>query len=173
MKMLIDEFLSQYDVAKRYQIDIQASVEAVYPTVRQLDFGNSALIRWLFKFRGLPQDCSNLEGLKKTGFVILAEEPPREMVLGLVGRFWRLAGDIQNIEVQEFQAFNRPGYAKAVWNFSLQPADENITRLSTETRICCTDKISLRKFRFYWYFIGPFSGFIRKEILKAIKRKVE
>lgn len=172
MKMLIDKFLTEYDVAKRYQINIQAPAETVYPAVRQLDVGNSALIRWLFRLRGLPQDCLNLEGLAKSGFVILAEESPHEMVLGLVGRFWKLAGGIQNIGAQEFQAFNRPGYAKAVWNFSLHQTEENNTRLSTETRVYCTDERSRGKFKKYWTVVAPFSGLIRKEILKTIKRKV-
>lgn len=168
----MDQFLSQYDVAKRYQIDIQAPVEAVYPLIRQLDVSNSALIRWLFRLRGLPQGCLNLEGLTKTGFVILAEKPPREMVLGLAGRFWRLAGDIQHIKAQEFQAFNPPGYAKAAWNFSLHQTEENNTQLSTETRVYCMDERSREKFKKYWMVIGPFSGLIRKEILRTIKRKV-
>jgi hypothetical protein len=94
------------------------------------------------------------------------------MVLGLVGRFWTLGGDLKKIDAESFKAFDTAGYAKAVWNFSLLP-DGPATRLSTETRIKCTDAESRRRFGFYWTFIQPFSGLIRREMLGLIKRKAE
>jgi hypothetical protein len=45
--------------------------------------------------------------------------------------------------------------------------------LTTETRIKCLDNESRRSFGFYWMFIQPFSGLIRMEMLRAIKRKAE
>jgi hypothetical protein len=171
--MLIDEFLPQYDVAKRYQIDIQASAEAVYPFARQLDFSNSPLIRTLFRIRGLPQQSLHIEGLLKNGFIFLDEKENKEMLLGLAGRFWVLSGDIQRLTPDGFRQFHHPGYAKAVWNFFLYQHSENITRLITETRVYCPDERSRKKFLRYWRLIGPFSGLIRREILKTIKNKAE
>jgi hypothetical protein len=98
--------------------------------------------------------------------------PGREMLLGLVGKFWTLKGDLKKIDADSFKAFETPGYAKAVWNFALRP-DGNDVRLTTETRIRCTDADSRRRFGFYWTFIRPFSGLIRMEMLRVIKNKAE
>ncbi|EGH05146.1 hypothetical protein PSYAE_24927, partial [Pseudomonas amygdali pv. aesculi str. 0893_23] len=49
---------------------------------------------------------------------------------------------------------------------------DGLTRLVTETRVQCLDAVALRQFRPYWYLIRPFSGLIRRRVLKAIQRKV-
>lgn len=55
------------------------------------------------------------------------------------------------------------------WNFSFKPIG-NETLVSTETRILCLDEASKKKFKRYWFFIKPFSGFIQKEILKLLEK---
>jgi len=114
-----------------------------------------------------------LNGLQKIGFVILGELPNQELVLGLIGRFWSLRGDLQKIDPNAFKKFDRAGFAKAVWNFSLSPQPNGGTRVKTETRIHCLDVGSYQRFRRYWLVIGPFSGLIRKEILRALKKQTE
>jgi hypothetical protein len=183
--MLIDEFLPAYDAAERHQIDIGGSAERIYAVARKLDLSGSTWVRWLFRLRGLPALFLprrkarleglglTLEGLLKNGFILLGETPPREIVLGLVGKFWTSSGCIQRLDAAGFSSFAAPGYAKAVWNFSLSPQSQGITRLCTETRVLCLNETSRRQFRFYWMFIRPFSGLIRMEALRAIKRQVE
>jgi hypothetical protein len=180
--MLIDEFLPKFDVFERHQIDIRASSEQVYATVRELDMSNSILIRGFFRLRGLPTLFSSrkksqqglglkLEGLLQSGLVLLSENSPQELALGLAGKFWTTSGCIQRLDATGFQNFTAPGYAKAVWNFSLSPLRDGMTRLSTETRVLCLDETSRRRFRFYWLFIQPFSGLVRREALRAIKQQ--
>lgn len=183
--MLIDEFLPAYDAIARHQIDIHSPAERVYAAACKLDLSGSAWVRWLFRLRGLPalflphakqkQEGLGLtlDGLLKNGFILLSETPPREIVLGLVGKFWTFSGCIQHLDKAEFLGFTTPNYAKAVWNFFLSPQTEGITRLFTETRVLCLDETSRRRFRFYWVFIRPFSGLVRMEALRAIKRQAE
>lgn len=183
--MLIDEFLPVYDALERHQIDIHGSAERVYAAARKLDLSGSACARWLFRLRGLPALFFSsaksrheglgltLDGLLKNGFILLDESPPREIVLGLVGKFWSSSGCIQRLDTAGFLSFSTPDYAKAAWNFSLSPQMEGITRLVTETRVRCLDETSRRRFGFYWMFIRPFSGLIRMEALRAIKRQAE
>lgn len=45
--------------------------------------------------------------------------------------------------------------------------------LSTETRIKCFGSAALWKFRPYWSLVRPFSGLIRKAILKQVKTAAE
>jgi hypothetical protein len=181
--MRIDEFLPKYDVTEHHQIDIHAPAGQVYAAIRALDLRSSRLIRGLFALRGFPALFSaqrktqpglglTLEGLFKSGFVLLGETPPQELLLGLVGKFWTSSGCIQRLDASEFQNFTKPGFAKAVWNFVLTPQPNGITKLSTETRVLCLDETSRRRFRFYWLFIRPFSGLTRIEVLRAIKRQV-
>ena len=183
--MLIDEFLPVYDAVERHQIDIYDSAEQVYAAARKLDLSGSVWVRWLFRLRGAPTIFFSraksqqeglglsLEGLLKNGFILLGESPPREIVLGLVGKFWTSSGCIQRLDAAEFSSFTTPNYAKAVWNFFLSPQADGTTRLLTETRVLCLDETSRRRFRLYWTFIRPFSGLIRMEALRAIKRQAE
>lgn len=171
--MQIDLFAPHYDVAERHQTLIRAPTERVYQAVRSLDLSRSRLVRSLFRLRGMSDECLTLDGLLKMGFVLLDEVPNRELVLGLVGRFWLPSGEIQIVEAKDFRSFERSGYAKAVWNFSVEPQGAGVTRLATETRVFCLDEQSRRKFRLYWLFIMPFSGIIRREALRAVKRAAE
>ena len=182
---LIDQFLPTYDLAKHHRIDIQAPVEWVYTAVQHMDLGHSPIVRWLLLLRGLPslilspdrpkenRNPLTLAGLQKSGFILLGERPGRELLLGIVGRFWTPAGGILRIDAAEFQDFERSGYAKVAWSFSLSPRNDDITRLSTETRIQCLDAASRRRFRLYWLLVGPFSGLILSESLRARKRQAE
>ena len=170
---LIDDYAPEYDVASRHHVDVRATPEAVYEAARTLDLSRSWLVRTLFRLRGLPTDRLDLEGFLVFGFVLLDERPQQELLLGLIGRFWTLRGHLQRFEPSVFAAFDQPGFAKAAWTFFVDPQPEGFVRLSTETRVQCTDAASLRQFRRYWRVVGPFSGLIRKEMLRVIKREAE
>ncbi|MGC1786888.1 MAG: hypothetical protein WA718_09140, partial [Terriglobales bacterium] len=115
-------------------------------------------------------------------FVILNEIPDNELVIGVAGRFWRPdGGRCMDLKAPDFIDFSRTGHAKAAWNFKLHEASPETeteteirtTILSTETRIQCYGRAALWKFRTYWTLVGPFSGLIRKAILKHVKTQAE
>ncbi len=62
---------------------------------------------------------------------------------------------------------------KMMWNFYFKEVAENKTLVSTETRVSCLTKKSKMLFSLYWFFIKPFSGIIRMEMLRLIKQKAE
>lgn len=171
--MLIDEFLPQFDFAEHHGISINAPAESVYAAIRTLDLSNSKVIRGLFRLRGLPASGLSLKGLLRMGFIPLGENPSQELLLGVVGKFWTRTADLQRLDPDDFREFDRAGYAKAAWNFALAPQNEGRTRLTTETRIYCTDPNSRRRFRLYWSVIGPFSAWIRRESLRILKDRLE
>ena len=76
------------------------------------------------------------------------------------------------LTADDFTEFSRPGYAKVAWNFKLRADSTESTVLSTETRIKCFGA-AFWKFRLYWTVVGPFSGLMRKAILKQIKTAAE
>jgi hypothetical protein len=176
--MLIDDFLNIYDVHERHRIIVHAPVEKVYAAVRRLDLSRAKLSMFLFRLRGLPAGrsaptCFTLDDFLKMRFILLGEKPNEELLLGLVGRFWTPSGELRRLDAEGYRNFNEPGFAKAVWNFSVSEQSHGSVLLETETRVYCLDNVSRRWFRLYWLFIGAFSGVIRREVLQAIKRNAE
>jgi hypothetical protein len=179
--MLIDEFMQTYDFDEKHETIVRASAETVYAALNSFDFNESMVIRWLFRFRGLASKNScdttektlTLRDMTKFGFVILGEKPNEEILFGLVGKFWKPTGDLQKINAEDFLDFDKSGYAKAIWNFALTESTAKETRLTTETRVRRADDASRSQFGFYWTFIKPFSGWIRREALRLAKEKAE
>ncbi len=184
--MLIDAFLPSYQAHERHEIEVAAPPETVFAALRHMDYRASLVIRVLFALRGLPaffrdrrarpQPAAlglDLPGLLKSGFILLGEIPNQEIVLGLIGKFWTATGCVQKVTTQQFLEFTTPDFAKAVWNFSVKPLTASRTLLATETRVLCTGERSQRRFRWYWLFVRPFSGWIRMEALRCLKKHVE
>lgn len=172
--------MPQFDKAAAYSISIHATPRHIYDAVRHADFSGSLLTRILFSLRSVDLTFSkkhrlnsSIDGLLRNGFILLEENSPHEIVLGLVGKFWTVSGCIQRIDSAEFIPFAHAGFAKVAWNFLITLQADGTTILSTETRIRCTDAVSRKKFFRYWFFIGPFSGLIRREMLRTIKRHIE
>jgi hypothetical protein len=176
--MLIDDFLPVYDVRKQHHTMVRAPIDKVYAAVRRLDISQAKLSIFLLRLRGIPtgisaSSCFTLNDFLKMRFILLGEKPNEELLLGVVGRFWTLSGELRRLDSDGFRNFNEPGFAKAVWNFSLSSRSDNSVLLETETRVHCTDDASRRRFRLYWLLIGAFSGLIRREVLRALKQSAE
>ena len=171
--MLIHKALPRYDEREYHQIEISGDRTEVYQTVRALDFSDSLLIRTLFRLRGLPATATNLDGLLQVGFLLVDEIPDEEFVLGRVGKFWTVRAHIRQLDAVQYGEFSQRGYAKLAWNFAIRESPPGLVRLSTETRIVCTDDHSKSRFKLYWFLIGRFSGLTRKEMLRVVKRKIE
>jgi hypothetical protein len=171
--VLIDDLLPEYDFFERHSTNVAAAPEPVYEIARRLDMSGSHVIRLLFRLRGLPAAALNLDGLRALGFSILAERPGQELVLGLVGRFWTRSAGLLPVGASGFREFNQPGHAMAAWNFRVSARPGGGTRLSTETRVRCTDAASRLSFRCYWLVVRPFSGLIRRVMLREVKRQAE
>ena len=90
----------------------------------------------------------------------------------MIGRFWKPKGDIVELDASAFHGFAEPGYAKAVWNYTVEVGRGGL-ELATETRVACTDPSVRPAFRRYWRVVGPFSGLIRRRTLTLIKDEAE
>ena len=176
----IDEFLPLYDVSASYEIRINAPPCLVYQCVLRSDFNKQWVVRLLMTIRTGKQPPRNRvpsdlpQRLQGTGFVVLAEVPGEELLIGVAGKFWRPdGGRCLDLTAGDFGRFARVGHAKVAWNFRLRTESPNCMVLSTETRIKCFGRAALWKFRLYWSLVGPFSGLIRKAILKQVKTEAE
>jgi hypothetical protein len=180
--VLIDRFLPDYDVVEHHAVDINAPVDEAYRAVKELDLARSPIVLALLFARGLPHLFTGavkpkrrlgLDEIVESGFVVLVEEPDRELVLGIVGKFWQLSSGVHRIEPDEFIGFDAPGLAKAAWNFVVSARPGGGSRVETETRVVCTDDDARRQFSRYWWLIGRFSALIRRIVLGQIKREAE
>lgn len=177
---LLESWLPDFDFVEQHAIMIRSDPSLVYETVRDLDFRDVPVIRALFALRSLPGLLQRpakklgmtLQDLEKSGFRILDEKPAEELVIGVIGKFWKPSGQIVSFQADRFRSFQESGFAKGAWNFRVDQAEDGC-RLSTETRVRCLGEDARRQFGRYWFFIGPFSGLIRTAMLKAIRKKVE
>jgi hypothetical protein len=171
--MLIDEFLPEYDFVEVHQVAVAAPAGTIDPLIRDLDVRASLIARVLFALRGMPRGYLTLDGLEGAGFRVLADQPGEEIVIGLIGKFWKPRGELLKFDPVEFRTLAPKGYAKAAWNFTMRPIGGERTEVRTETRVSCPDESSRRAFSRYWRLVRPFSGLIRQEILRLIKRSSE
>jgi len=170
--MKIDELLPRFDFSEYHATRIDAPPAKIWDAIRHGDFAIHPIVRLLLRLRGLgrsaPQAFS-LDLFLKRGFHLLAEDPPRELVLGIEGPFWKPACKLR--DHLDANAFREPvprGVARGAWNFAVHPDGT----VSTETRVLCADD-ARAKFAAYWLFVRPFSGLIRRLMLRTIRRAVE
>lgn len=188
--MLIDEYLPRFDAVERHGLSIHANPTRVWAALRTADFGRSPLMATLLGLRALPSLLAaprhtlrrlrerrtaplTLDAFFSRGFVVLEEQPGREMVIGLEGRFWTPAGDLRPTDARRFREALAPGLARVAWDFRAEPLPDGRLRLTTETRVLCADAATRRRFRAYWLIVRPGSGLIRRAMLRAIRRAAE
>ena len=161
--MLLSEVLPEYDVRKRHAIRLDAPPDRVWDAIHETTLGDLRVARTLFRLRGLPS-ARDRGILELEGFQRLAEAPGRELVVGAVGKPWSPRGGL--VRGADPRTFREPGYALMAFNIT-----HDGTTLATETRVLCTDSGSRRLFRLYWLVVGPFSGIVRNDWLRAIERR--
>lgn len=183
--MRLDEVMPRYDVASAHQIAVNALPERAYDAFLRITPAEMPLARLLFAARSLPglvcgrpvlpagTSESLLGQMRRAGFLVLALEPDREIVLGAIGRFWRPTAALRrDIDPASFITFTEPGFARAAMNVLVEPAGWGCT-VRTETRIALPDEQTRRAFRRYWRLIGPGSALVRRDVLRAVKRRAQ
>lgn len=111
------------------------------------------------------------EALGEDGpWVLLADEPGVEVVLGLL---WRPpAGGVKR-PAAAFDAFAEPGFTKVAWSITVTPFGPDRSLLTTETRTAATDAATRRRFLLLWRVMAPFASLLRRQVLIAIKAEAE
>ncbi len=186
--MMLDELMPRFQFHEVHSVVIRAQPPQVFAAIKAVTPAEMMLVGALFALRALPSRLLGrgpgirpapgrplLEQALQGGFVMLAEAPGQEIVLGTVGAFWALRGgpSVRLASAREFVDFTSPGYAKAAMNFSVEPVDKGRTRLRTETRILPTDPTARKRFARYWRIVHAGSALIRRMWLGAIKRRAE
>jgi hypothetical protein len=188
--MLLDNFMPLYQFNEVQSIIFRSNSTNILNAVRDVTPKEIPFLFELFWLRGLPsfiilgkrykfsinRKRPLFEQFLASGFILLAEEEMRELVVGGIGQFWKLWGGSFPIiaDTEEFLSFNTPNYAKAAINFYVhQDHRDDCVKVSTETRFYVPDQITLKKFARYWFLIHTFSAFSRRMWLRAIKYRIE
>lgn len=151
MAFLIDKYLPEYTYNEYHEKVINASAEKCFEVTKNLDMGESMITRYLMRLRGLPARDLTLQGfIKNICFTYREEDFNKEFVIDASQKNTRI-----------------------IWNFCFTAIEENKTVVSTETRILCLAKRTKILFSVYWFFVKPFSGIIRMEMLRLIRKKAE
>ncbi len=184
--LLLHQQLPAYEARLFTAVVVDAPPETTYAAVRALDPEQVArsfpLMTVLGRLRALPAKLRRspaapgaLSADEATeAFVVLDEEPGREFVVGMIGKFMALTElEFRRIEPAGFAGFTEPGYGKCAVNFRVVPYGVDASLLSTETRTATTDPDSAARFRRYWRFVGPFAGLIMRRWLRLAKQDAE
>jgi hypothetical protein len=184
----LDQFAPVYQFSEFHSIRITAPKEQVYRALKQVTAEEIVFFRTLTWFRRLgrpgPEGILNppphvplLDVATRTSFLVLAEEPDREVVLGTLAsapRGWRPTGKPTPDGFKAlFVTTTTPGFASATMNFRIEDASPTACMLTTETRVYASDASTRRRFALYWRVIYPGSALIRRMWLRAIARRAE
>ena len=179
---LLDWFMPAYDVVERHRIRVAAPAAVTLAAARDLDAFDAPVIRAVFKGRELmlgatPDKRARSQGLladmQSLGWVVLADTPGRELVVGAVTKPWESNPVFRPVPAETFASFDEPDYVKIVWTLRADPIDDTASIFLTETRAIATDACARAKFRPYWSFLSPGIWLIRRTMLRPVKAEAE
>ncbi|PYO50466.1 MAG: hypothetical protein DMD72_02380 [Gemmatimonadetes bacterium] len=176
----LDEFVPVWQFSERHTIEIDAPPARVFDAIRRVRADEISLfhaLTWIRRGgRPLPQtilDAGNREPIidvaLKGGFVRLADDSVRELVIGTVVD--APPGARGQITPAIFKKPLPPGFALAAMNFLVTPEGPNRSIVVTETRVYANSPGERRKFARYWRLIYPGSAIIRRMWLRAVRRR--
>ncbi|MBI5280460.1 MAG: hypothetical protein HY858_02170 [Candidatus Solibacter usitatus] len=180
----LDRFVPSYQFSELHSIRIRAPAAQVYRAIKSVTAGEIFLFQTLTAIRRLglpgpesilhaPERQPLLDVATRTTFILLADHPGREVVIGTFVQAppgWRRQG---GLSPNAFQDIRGPGFAVAGMNFVVRDAGPGESIVTTETRVHATDAASARRFAAYWRVIYPGSALIRRMWLRAIARRAE
>jgi hypothetical protein len=180
----LDRFVPVYQFDEFHSIRVAASRDQVYRAIREVTADEILLFRTLTSIRrfgrpgpesilNAPEHQPLLDVAMRSGFMLLAEDPGEEIVVGtavVAPPGWRPKG---RPTPEGFRKLHDPGFALAAMNFRVEEAGPGACRVATETRVYATDAGARRRFASYWRVIYPGSALIRRMWLRAIRDRAE
>ena len=180
----IDEFAPAFHFREQHETTIAAPPARVFEAIHAVSASEIALFQtftWLRRFgQAGPESIMNapehrpiLDVATSTGFLLLQDRPPHEVVIGTV--VVAPPGTVRTPEfgAAQFKQLISPGFATATMNFRIEETGPGSSRLITETRVFAADTSALRRFTPYWRTIYPGSAILRVTWLRAIKARAE
>ncbi len=198
MTRLVDEFLPDYDFSDEIGTVVAADPAITWNALMEADLievgRRRPLAGVLGAIRILPdvvwqrlhgehppaaperltlRDTTELP-MSGGGWVLLDERPGQEIVLGLVGRFWRPVIEYADVGAAAFRDFAEPGFAKTVYALGASPHEGGRTLLWAVMRTATTDEHARAWFRRYWMFgVGYGAHVLVHGLLDVVREEAE
>ena len=179
----LDRCLPSFEVAEHHATDVAAPPAVTYAVALDLRLDRSRLVRGIFSARELllgghqtpdtPAEPLALRDLSRLGWRVVIDEPGRLIVLAAVTQPWAANPRFIGLPLEEFAAFDEPGYVKIAWSLDVEPRGVAASRFVTETRVTTTDADARRRFRLYWAAFSPGIKLIRREMLRLVRADAE
>ena len=179
---LLDVFMPKYDVSERHHVGIAAPADVTFGALMDMNLDDSLVVRAIFKGREMllgaepdakPKAYSLVAMTKGLGWVVLAEMPGHEIVMGAVTRPWEANVVFRGMPAEQFAAFNEPDYVKIVWTLRADAISPYSSIARSETRAVATDAAARRKFRWYWSRFSAGIALIREMSMRMVKKEAE
>ena len=179
---VLDRLMPRYDVVERHHVGVSAPAAVVLAAAEDQDLLSFPPVHAIIRARecllgAAPDPRPPLRGLLRQvqalGWVVLAEVPDREIVVGAVTKPWEPNPVTRAIPPAEFAAFAEPGYVQIAWTLRADPAGDGTSVFRTETRARATDPAARARFRWYWAWASPGITFIRWLSLGPLRREAE
>ncbi|MDP9205937.1 MAG: hypothetical protein M3P12_10850 [Gemmatimonadota bacterium] len=176
----LDEFVPVWQFGERHTIRIDAPPARVFEAIRSVRANEITLfgtLTWIRRGgRKAPESILNagdsvplLEVATRNGFIYLADDAPREVVIGTI--VVAPPGGRGMLTPEQFKTRLAPGFALAAMNFLVTADGPKASRVSTETRVFANSASARRRFARYWRIIYPGSALIRVMWLRAVRRR--
>jgi hypothetical protein len=177
---LLDRFAPSWHFRERHHLTVRAAPDQAYRALRAVTAREVRLFRTLVWLRRLgragpatilnpPPDEPLLDVATRSGFLLLAEAPGREIVIGTV--VIAPAGAARPVEPEAYRTLSGRGWARGTMNFRVEPLETSRCVVTTETRVHASDALTRWRFGAYWVLIRAGSGLIRRMWLRAIARR--
>jgi hypothetical protein len=178
----LDGSFPRWQFSEHHKTRVAAPPDRVFEAIRAVRADEILLFRlltWIRRGgRDLPENILNagaarplLDVATSGGFVVLADDPPREVVIGTV--VVAPPGTRGKVTPEAFRKPLPPGFALAGMNFLVTPDGKGGSIVTTETRVYANSDSARRRFAAYWRVIYPGSALIRRMWLRAIARRSE
>jgi hypothetical protein len=183
----IDRILPDTEFRDQIAVAVDAPGERIFQAVRDVTAEGTPLARVLGSARSLPgrllgraalgtaAPARLADGLTGSSWVIVAEDPGREIVWAAAGKYHELVGQPPPLSGPEaFRAFDHPDYEKLAVSVRVEPgAGAHERRLVVEHRTHPLSDEARRKFRRAWRLIKPAAALAARQFLLAARRRAE
>jgi hypothetical protein len=192
--MLLDKYMPVYDFMEDSAVTIHAPADIAYRAITEFTMAETPFFVHVLSFlRTLPEKMvgRNFSTVKNNEpylaqecrdfFTELENQPPTEYIFGLIvpgdiGRIWKKSSELnfRPSDSAEFLSFKDAAYLKVVMDIFIEDnKNSNDTIVRADWRIFALSPQAKKRFTPYWRIIGPFSHYIQKSMLKAIKKRSE
>lgn len=176
----LDEFIPVWQFGEFHAMEIAASPARAYEAMKAVTAGEIFLfntLTWIRRGgRRSPESILNagskdplIDVATRSGFVRLADDFPRELVMGML--LTKPPAGAAPTTPEFFRESLPPGSTVGIMNFRVVPTGSGGSRVTTETRVLANSPRARRAFGRYWRVIYPGSAFIRRMWLRAIKKR--